>query len=197
MEEFKQETPELNLRQYLDQIYVKFDQGIKLNTHEKKTLNDYLIRKIDAETMDFIERHSGVFKRVILNDEFGFNNDVFIFYRSSHDMVSYMSSLMNVSFIEFCSEFFIELFINAYSDLMPFYIDGLPLYEKKLTSFEHEIVSYFGEPESKVSIYDNLLNGKIPNTKHIESSILLFPEPFNPVMALKCGSKPATTVRLE
>jgi hypothetical protein len=161
MEEIK-----LSHSQYLDRIYVKFNQGIELNANEQETLNDYLIRVIDTEAMHFIEKYSGVFKRIILNNEFGLNNDAFIFYRASYRMVSYMSSLMNVSFIEFCSNYYIELYIDAYSGLMPFYINGLPLHEEKLNSFECEIVSYFGEPESKVSIYDNLLNGKIHNTKH-------------------------------
>ncbi|MDB9925088.1 hypothetical protein OAD67_02380 [bacterium] len=35
----------------------------------------------------------------------------------------------------------------------------------------------------------------IPSTKQMESRILDFPEPFNPVMALKSGSKEGTTVR--
>ena len=36
----------------------------------------------------------------------------------------------------------------------------------------------------------------MPSTKQMESKMLDFPEPFRPVMALNCVSKPDTTVRL-
>jgi hypothetical protein len=37
----------------------------------------------------------------------------------------------------------------------------------------------------------------IPSTKQMASRMLLLPLPLSPVMALKCGSKPAMTVRVE
>jgi hypothetical protein len=35
---------------------------------------------------------------------------------------------------------------------------------------------------------------EIPSTKQMESKMLLFPVPFNPVIALNWGSKPEMTV---
>lgn len=39
------------------------------------------------------------------------------------------------------------------------------------------------------SFFHTTLIDEIPKTKQIPSKIFDFPEPFSPVMALKCGSK--------
>jgi hypothetical protein len=71
---------------------------------------------------------------------------------------------MDITVMEFCTKFFVQLHIEAYAKLIPFYISGLTVNDIPLDLFDHEIILYFGEPDS--NIYDNLLNGKIPNSKH-------------------------------
>lgn len=164
------EESKTNSNRYLNGILSKcsqIDEINSLNEHEKLTLNDFLIRKINDEDMKFIKNYSNLILRIILKDEFGLNNDAFIFYTASYRMVLYMSSLMEITIVEFCKEFFVQLYIDAYSELYPFYIRGTPIYkEMKLNPFENEIVSFIGEPEQGVSIYDNILNGRIPLSKH-------------------------------
>jgi hypothetical protein len=154
----------------LNGILLKCSQidGINLlNEHEKLILNDFLIRKINYEDMKFIKNYSNLILRIVLKDEFGFNNDDFIFYTASYRMVLYMSSLMEITIVEFCKKFFVQLYIDAYYKLVPFYIRGTSIdKEMKLNPFENEIVSFIGEPEQGVSIYDNILNGRIPLSKH-------------------------------
>ena len=48
----------------------------------------------------------------------------------------------------------------------------------------------------RLGVKPTWLRLEMPSTKQMESRMLLLPDPLRPVMALNCGSKPETTVRV-